>query len=107
MATYSFISDPVHGWLKVPYGDFLAVGLDLYKISAFSYYEYQTWVYLEKDVDLVIFVGAYKKKHGHEPKIKYTKPSECLCEVRDCYQNPCGETNQKILFKTRDQYLQE
>lgn len=107
MATYSFLSDPGHGWLKVPFSDLLAVGLDLSKISTFSYYdEWRDNVYLEEDCDLSIFVGAYKKVHGHEPKIRVMRQSERQSKVRSYYRNPYGETNRKILFKTRDQYFQ-
>ena len=105
MATYSFLSDPGHGWLKVPFGDFLAVGLDLKKISTFSYYDsYRTNVYLEEDCDLAIFVGAYQKTHGHGPKIKFMNPSERQSKVRSYYRNHYGETSWAELAKIREQY---
>ena len=88
MKTYSFLSDPGHGWLKVPIEDLIAVGLNLEKISACSYYDRkQTYVYLEEDRDANVFFRAYKEKFGEEPKIKESKPSDKRSFIRSLSPN--------------------
>jgi len=64
MKTYTFHHDAGHGWLEVPYQDMLNVGLTLEDISRHSYatvIKYQPTVFLEEDLDLVIFMLAMKR----------------------------------------------
>jgi len=66
--TFTFYSDPGHGWLAVAYSDVLAAGLDLTSFSHYSYVKGQT-LFLEEDLDAGIFLKAWKAL-GFTVKIK-------------------------------------
>lgn len=53
---YLFISDPGHGWLKVPKGELKQLGISE-KITPYSYME-ELHAYLEEDYDLSLFFEA-------------------------------------------------
>lgn len=57
---YDFISDPGHGWLKVPMMDLMASGIS----GQISEYSYQTrdFAFLEEDCDAGIFIEAEKAR---------------------------------------------
>lgn len=57
--TFTFYSDPGHGWLAVAYSDVLAAGLDLLNFSRYSYANGQT-LFLEEDLDAGVFLTAWK-----------------------------------------------
>ena len=60
--TYTFISDPGHGWLKVPLADLLELGITD-RISQYSYHNGK-YAFLEEDCDASIFVHFVKKVWG-------------------------------------------
>lgn len=66
---YRFISDPGHGWLEVPAGEVVRLGLRPTRYS----YEHDGMVYLEEDCDAGPFIKA-KRSRG-EP-----------CEIVDVYE---------------------
>lgn len=57
--TYNFISDPGHGWLKVPMMDLLVSGITN-KITSYSYYT-KDFAYLEEDCDAPTFIKALEE----------------------------------------------
>jgi hypothetical protein len=59
---YTFISDPGHGWLKVPLIHLKHLNL-LDKITPYSYY-WQGNVYLEEDCDATTFLKAWEAVTG-------------------------------------------
>lgn len=63
--TYTFYTDPGHGWLCVPRSDLEILGLSE-EISHCSYQEGDL-VYLEEDSDAMKFLWAFKKKNGRFP----------------------------------------
>jgi len=65
--TYTFYSDPSHGWLEVP--NIELQELDIFnKISQYSYIN-KDMAYLEEDCDANIFINAYKLKYSKNPNI--------------------------------------
>lgn len=58
MSTYTFLSDPSHGWLRVPLIELYNLGI-LDKISGCSYL-FSKYVYLEEDCDAQKFINACK-----------------------------------------------
>lgn len=59
--TYDFISDPGHGWIRIPYAHLL--WLDLQDdITGYSYL-HESDAYLEEDQDGNTFMEAAKKAH--------------------------------------------
>lgn len=64
---FDMYCDPAHGWLKVP-RDLLEELGAADKISKYSY-QRQNHVYLEEDLDMGIFMDAYKTKTGKDVKI--------------------------------------
>jgi hypothetical protein len=63
---FTFISDPGHGWLKVPIKLLQQLGI-AHKITAWSY-QRASHAYLEEDCDMQLFVRAYEKRFGHKPE---------------------------------------
>lgn len=66
--TYTFFTDPGHGWLEVSLKEIedLKIGD---KISSFSY-KCTPYVYLEEDCDLTVFLNA-KFENDKEAKSKF------------------------------------
>lgn len=64
--TYKAVMDAGHGWVKVPYTDLVALGIEN-DISSYSYMT-QTSVWLEEDCDWSKFYDAYKAKFGEDMK---------------------------------------
>jgi len=83
---FDFISDPGHGWVKVP----KAILSDLMIAEKISRYSYQrdAFAYLEEDCDLTIFFNAYRDRFGTDPKIRERVARERRSRVRgyDTYQ---------------------
>jgi hypothetical protein len=68
--SFTFYSDPSHGWLKVSIADIKAVDLQLENFSGYSYREGLS-LYLEEDQDAPTFLNAYKAKNdGNLPIFK-------------------------------------
>lgn len=67
--TFTFYTDPGHGWLAVSIDDVYAVGLEP---KSFSEYSYQNmgFLFLEEDCDAEIFVREWRDVFG-EPEIKH------------------------------------
>jgi hypothetical protein len=57
--TRRFLSDPGHGWLRVPHSDLDALGIRD-KITMFSYYN-DRFAYLEEDCDLSTYMIALRE----------------------------------------------
>ena len=64
---YHFVTDPSHGWLKVPVAELKEMGL-YDQISVYSY-ELNGMGYLEEDADMTLFIEA-KKAAGVDIKLK-------------------------------------
>lgn len=69
MNKFKFISDPGHGWLKVPRHLLNEYGISS-KISEYSYQSYND-VYLEEDCDASLFVTEHEKRTGLPIEIEY------------------------------------
>ena len=67
--TFTFYSDPGHGWLRVDIQSAESVGLEPKDFSRFSYRN-SHWLYLEEDCDAGLFIKAYTAKHGTPPHIQ-------------------------------------
>jgi predicted acyltransferase (DUF342 family) len=76
--TYTFYSDPSHGWLEVQRKELKELNI-LNNVSEWSYIKGE-FVYLEEDCDANIFINAYKSKFGVNPKIY--EPIEDNYEIR-------------------------
>ena len=66
MSRYRFISDPGHGWLEVPIEELATLGI-AHLISSCSYFGKvgeRSYVYLEEDCDLSVYLTA---KFGTDP----------------------------------------
>jgi hypothetical protein len=65
MATKSFTfhTDPGHGWLEVSMHDMRDVGLEPHSFSRYSYRQRNVF-YLEEDCDASKFIAAWEAKHG-------------------------------------------
>lgn len=61
--TFNFYFDAAHGWLEIPMSQAAAVGLDEGDFTAYSYRQGNT-LYLEEDLDAMIFVRAWEAEHG-------------------------------------------
>ena len=74
------ISDPGHGWAKVP----LAILAELRIIEAITYFSYMRkgFAYLEEDADLSEFVAAYREETGCSPVFKELPSSDRYSRVR-------------------------
>ena len=66
--TFTFYSDPGHGWVKVPFSVLRTLGLTL-KISPYSYVR-GDHAYLEEDLDASLFITAYRQTYGETPKFR-------------------------------------
>ena len=56
--------DAAHGWLEVRFEDLIDLNIHN-KISNFSYIDSnKNLIYLEEDVDMVLFLKSYKEKYN-------------------------------------------
>lgn len=62
MSTFLFLSDPSHGWLRVPAGACAKLGI-ADRISRCSYSSAR-YDYLEEDCDAGVFVRAWEAANG-------------------------------------------
>ena len=73
MRQYTIHRDPGHGWLAVPKKECLKL-LIMAKISPYSYVSKSgKTIYLEEDCDAGLFIEAFKKKYGVEPRYRDSK----------------------------------
>ena len=63
MTTFTFHTDPGHGWLEVSASALASVDLSPSDFSAYSFQQGSV-VYLEEDCDANIFIMAHESKHG-------------------------------------------
>lgn len=63
MTTFTFHTDPGHGWLEVPVPVLMQVGLAPSDFSSFSYQQGHM-LYLEEDCDASVFIAAYEQHIG-------------------------------------------
>ena len=66
--TYTFYEDPGHGWLAVPLGNLVELGV-ADKITGYSYL-IGNMAYLEEDCDMSVFLLAFREKFGKFPAFK-------------------------------------
>lgn len=64
--TFTFYSDPGHGWVKVHREVLRDLGIDR-QITHYSYMS-QQYAYLEEDLDASTFQTAYAQKYGFAPR---------------------------------------
>lgn len=72
---FSYICDPGHGWLRVPYPLILELKIQD-QITGYSYFSHHKvdpskpqFAYLQEDCDMPRFLQAYKAKVGKDPTI--------------------------------------
>jgi hypothetical protein len=63
MTTFTFHSDPSHGWLEVSAAELFNVGFLPSDFSAYSYQQGDV-AYLEEDCDAPVFIQAYEAHIG-------------------------------------------
>lgn len=63
MTTFTFHTDPGHGWLEVSTAELTRVGLVPSDFSAYSF-EGNGNVYLEEDCDAAVFIRTYEQHVG-------------------------------------------
>lgn len=78
--TFNFLSDPGHGWVKVP-KRLLSDLLIASKISRYSY-ERDGFAYLEEDCDASTFHKAFSECFGFPPKYRERVAREKRSRVR-------------------------
>jgi hypothetical protein len=77
---FDFISDPGHGWVKVP----KTMLTDLCISETISHYSYMrgTYAYLEEDCDASLFHLSYEKCFGYPPKYRERNAREKQSRIR-------------------------
>lgn len=63
MTTFTFHTDPSHGWLEVSAAELFNVGLLPSDFSSYSYQQGNV-VYLEEDCDAAVFIRTYEQHVG-------------------------------------------
>jgi len=77
---FDFISDPGHGWVKVPLKTLAALGIINY-ITRYSHMR-GSFAYLEEDLDADLFHQAYEKCFGFPPKYRERNAGKKYSRVR-------------------------
>ena len=77
---FDFISDPGHGWVKVPHA-LLAQLMISKQITTYSYMR-GAYAYLEEDMDASTFHQAYEKCFGFAPKYRERNAGQKYSRVR-------------------------
>jgi hypothetical protein len=85
MKTYTFYTDPGHGWIKVPMNELRTLNI-AHKISHYSYRNGDL-AYLEEDCDASLFIDAFKAT-GEE--IAFTSVYQEHTPIRN-YAHYCAE----------------
>ena len=73
--TFDVITDPGHGWARVPFTVLSAIGMGCEDFSSYSYLFYSSrkgkfaeFILLEEDCDLMKFAKRYEEVTGNAPK---------------------------------------
>lgn len=66
--TFTYYTDPGHGWLRVEWDDLEALGMQPTDFSRYSYRDDKA-MFLEEDVDAGRFVRVYEAAFGKRPKV--------------------------------------
>jgi len=77
---FDFISDPGHGWVKVPLKILAALYISK-KITIYSHMR-GSFAYLEEDLDATTFHQAYEKRFGFPPKYRQRNAGKKCSRVR-------------------------
>jgi hypothetical protein len=77
---FDFLSDPGHGWIKVPRALINSLGIAA-NISRYSYQRGE-FAYLEEDRDLSVFFNAYRERFGIDPVMRERNAREKRSRVR-------------------------
>ena len=64
----TFITDPGHGWLRVPLVDIAALGLET-AISNYSFIDGH-YAYLEEDADCAVYLAALYERTQAKPTVQ-------------------------------------
>lgn len=83
---FDFITDPGHGWVKVPVS-LLRTLLISADITRYSYYR-DGFAYLEEDLDASTFHQAYEKCFGFPPEYRERNAGQRSSRVRNYEQYP-------------------
>lgn len=78
--TFDFISDPGHGWVKVPLVLLETLGI-AGEITDYSY-RHMDNAYLEEDLDATTFHQAFEKCFGFPPKYRMRVAGQKYSRVR-------------------------
>lgn len=78
--SFDFISDPGHGWVKVPIVLLCQLGI-AGKVSSYSYWR-KGFAYLEEDCDLSLLVAALSER-GHQIKFRERNRAHGYSRVRN------------------------
>lgn len=78
--TFDFISDPGHGWVKVPVSLLQALCISN-EITRYSYRR-GAYAYLEEDCDASLFHKAYTDCYGFPPKYRERNAGQRCSRVR-------------------------
>ena len=79
--SFDFISDPGHGWIKVPFDLLQALGITT-NISRHSYMRGE-YAYLEEDRDASLFHQAFEKHYGKPPQYRMRVAGQKSSRVRN------------------------
>ncbi len=66
---FKFITDPGHGWLRVPHKVIRDMGLTAKSFSRYSYVD-NDYMYLEEDLDAGVFLQTYQNITGSDADCK-------------------------------------
>lgn len=87
-----FISDPGHGWLRVPHKVIADAGLSKKDFSGSSYVD-NDYMYLEEDLDAGVFIETFKRLNGAEPEyeMEYVGETDRVYRIRTKLRNLGGK----------------
>ena len=88
--TFDFISDPGHGWVKVPMTLLKELGI-AEKITTYSYRR-DGFAYLEEDCDATLFHHAFIDRYNRFPVYRERNAGQRYSRVRNYDPYP-GTTN--------------
>ena len=80
MKKFDFITDPGHGWVKVPVRMLSQLEI-AEKVSCYSYRR-GAFAYLEEDCDASLFFAAYRNRFGFDPQLRERNAREKRSRVR-------------------------
>ena len=95
MRTFTLITDPGHGWLKVHLNDIYDINLHPTEFSSYSYRD-GDWMYLEEDLDAGTFLSHYEALRGNFRIHEQYEQNDCF--VRNLPRNAAADLNDSIIF---------